>query len=158
MSSHFVRFRPVQQCAGARMGAYVSCDGMQGSVHWEAGKRSVLGEDMDCGSALGQSAYFQFAWRDDNDGITFVLSGELDRAMAPVLAQCLDIVASRQPLAVSFDASALTFCDVAGARALLRAQRFCNANGIEVRVAGLRFSVRRLFDLMGVSEPIADIV
>jgi anti-anti-sigma factor len=48
------------------------------------------------------------------------------------------------------DMSATTFCDVAGVRAVLRAQEQARAHGADLRVITAAAQVRRVFDLLGV--------
>jgi anti-anti-sigma factor len=48
------------------------------------------------------------------------------------------------------DMSATTFCDVAGVRAVLRAQEQASARGADLRVITAAAPVRRVFDLLAV--------
>lgn len=48
------------------------------------------------------------------------------------------------------DMSATTFCDVAGVRAVLRAQEQARAHGADLRILAAAAPVRRVLDLLGV--------
>ena len=79
------------------------------------------------------------------------LSGELDRSNADLLEASLAVAVERERpgnrLRVLM--SNLTFCDVAGARAVLQGSRFLRDNGGRVLLLDPVASVRRTLDLMG---------
>jgi anti-anti-sigma factor len=55
---------------------------------------------------------------------------------------------------VVVDMSATTFCDVAGMRAVLRAQEQARTQGADLRVVTAAARGRRVFDLLGVDLPV----
>ncbi len=107
---------------------------------------------MECGSTLEMSGYFGVQRVDEEGGIRFVLRGELDRAAARMFEHVVEVTAATQPSALTLDAAALTFCDAAGIRAVLRARDMCERNGVGLRVVGVRPSVMRVFSLTGVEQ------
>jgi anti-anti-sigma factor len=80
------------------------------------------------------------------------LSGELDRSNADLLEASLAFAAERERPGNGLRVvmSNLTFCDVAGARAVLQGSRFLGDSGGRVLLLDPVASVRRTFDLMRV--------
>jgi anti-anti-sigma factor len=67
------------------------------------------------------------------DRCTVRLAGELDLLTGPVLLETLDSLGSG-PRHLSLDVARLSFCDVAGLRAILTAQRAARERGIRLTV------------------------
>jgi anti-anti-sigma factor len=104
---------------------------------------SSEGEDI---MAIAAAA-FGVSLHDDGHGIPrLVLRGELDRAAVSVLATevvgaCID-----QPAELVIDLTALHHCDASGLRTLVRANQFCLANGVELKIIGANEFMRRLIE------------
>ncbi|MEV6596704.1 STAS domain-containing protein [Actinoplanes sp. NPDC051346] len=79
------------------------------------------------------------------DKLTIVVAGELDMANHFIAFDALhDALADSMPRNVVIDLAALTFCDVAGARAIGCAHRLAVARGATCRVRNARPHIERL--------------
>ena len=106
---------------------------------------------MNCGTSLEESDYFGVECFDEGHRIRLEVRGELDRNAARILDNVFAVVAEAEPEALIIDASALTFCDSAGVKAVLRMRERCVESGIDLRVSRVRTSVLRVLELTGVS-------
>ncbi|MGW7188998.1 STAS domain-containing protein [Streptomyces sp. NPDC054838] len=89
--------------------------------------------------------------------ITVAVTGEIDIATAPLLAEALHEALRDGVTRIDADFSGVTFCDCSGLDVLLRAERRARAHGRTLRVAGVRSpQVRRLFEMTGTSTITAD--
>ena len=87
---------------------------------------------------------------------TVVLRGELDRDCAHHLVDALTaLTGTAQPCWV-VDASAVTWCDAGGLRALAAAHTLAVAHGRELRLVGAPRCVDRLVRLSGLDRKLAD--
>lgn len=75
-----------------------------------------------------------------DDVLTIVVSGELDAANGPALDAVVQsaLTARRPARHVVMDLAELSFCDTAGARALVRADRLATAHGARCRLTRAR--------------------
>ncbi len=80
-----------------------------------------------------------------------VLPEQIDLSNAAGVAEELTAAVSRNA-AVIIDMSATTFCDCAGARAIVRAYKRATDSGTELRLVVTAALVRRIFGLMGVDR------
>lgn len=80
--------------------------------------------------------------RNEDQPTVIAISGELDLLESAAVAAVIEAVDG--PVIV--DASGLTFCDIAGVRAL------CSAD----RVEGARSNVARVFQLLGLGEMLGE--
>jgi anti-anti-sigma factor len=83
------------------------------------------------------------------------VTGELDLLTGPVLLQTLDSLGSR-PQHVSLDVAQLSFCDVAGLRAILTAQRVARDRGIRLTVCNTTSHFRWLLRVTGAADQLLD--
>ncbi|WP_329192723.1 MULTISPECIES: STAS domain-containing protein [unclassified Streptomyces] len=85
------------------------------------------------------------------DGRTTVsVTGEIDIATAPLLAEALRAALCDGVTRVEADLSGVSFCDCSGLNVLLAAERHARTHGRALRVTGVRSpQVRRLFELTG---------
>ncbi|KUL34402.1 hypothetical protein ADL22_30625 [Streptomyces sp. NRRL F-4489] len=92
-----------------------------------------------------------------SDGVaTVVVSGEIDYVTAPHLRQALDDCLARRPRRVDIDFREVTFCDLCGLNALLRARRKARAAGSGLRVLNVSESIdAHLFRPLGAGDLIA---
>lgn len=82
--------------------------------------------------------------------ITVSVTGEIDIATAPLLAEALQEALSDGVTRIEADLSGVSFCDCSGLNVLLGAARHARTHGRTLRVAGVRSpQVRRLFELTG---------
>jgi anti-anti-sigma factor len=70
-------------------------------------------------------------------------AGQVAKALASAIRQDNTVIA---------DMNATTFCDCAGARAIVQAHQRAAASGSELRVAAATAQVRRLFELLGIDR------
>jgi anti-sigma B factor antagonist len=87
-----------------------------------------------------------------SETVRIVLRGELDLSSAPRLIETFDEACTRARGSIAIDATDLAFCDSSGISAFVSAAQRCTHDGIALRLVGLRASVRRVFDLTGVSD------
>ena len=84
-----------------------------------------------------------------NEGeVTVVVAGELDLSSTPRLDQLLDDLATGGAPDVALDMTRVTFCDVQGVRALLKATETMRARGRRLVVRRPPVSLRRLITLL----------
>lgn len=76
---------------------------------------------------------------------------EIDMCNADRVAEELTTAVSHNSVVI-IDMSATTFCDIAGARAIVRARRRATDSGAELRLAVITAPVRRIFSLMGIDR------
>ena len=76
-------------------------------------------------------------------------SGELDLASFPVLEEAIDSIGDSAPELVVLDLGELEFMDVAGMRAVLRADERLRERGKRLAVARPGYGTRRLLTLTG---------
>lgn len=82
-------------------------------------------------------------------------TGELDATTAPVLREALTALADA-PGAVVLDLEAVTFIDSSGLQSITAALRTRREAGNDLRVAGASRSVRRIFEVTGLTELLAE--
>jgi len=94
--------------------------------------------------------------RTERRAVVVALSGELDHDTAPLLRDCLDEVFTMAAVpgsgrleAVVVDCADLAFCDSTGLNVLLTARLRAEEVGIDIRLAGLRGHVVRMFEITG---------
>jgi anti-sigma B factor antagonist len=80
---------------------------------------------------------------------TFVLSGELDLASAPLLRSMLGEIATGGTERVRIDLSGLDFIDSTGVHALFGARNICLAHGYEFSLIPGPPSIQRIFEIAG---------
>ena len=90
--------------------------------------------------------------RRDGDSITVLAEGEIDKATAPILRDCLTELQGD----VVLDLAALEFLDSTGLGVLIRANRTLEQTGGTLRVRAPQPQVRRVLDITGLGEWIAD--
>jgi anti-anti-sigma factor len=91
----------------------------------------------------------------DADRVELVLTGEIDVASAPTLADALDALSRVGATFVTVDAAAVTFIDSTGLRALVRADGVLRARGGRLHLADPSPAVRRLVELSGLGDDLA---
>jgi anti-sigma B factor antagonist len=87
--------------------------------------------------------------------VTVALPGEVDLLNAGEVRDSLAVALESGAVVVIADAGETTFCDCAGVRALILAQRQAAASGSCLRVAVASRSVRRAFELTGADQVLA---
>ncbi|MEV7775009.1 STAS domain-containing protein [Kitasatospora sp. NPDC086791] len=80
------------------------------------------------------------------------LEGELDIATAPLVADAVVRALAARPRHLDLDVTALTFCDVAGLRALGQARRIANDHHAEFHLVGVRPRLRRILALLRATD------
>jgi anti-anti-sigma factor len=81
------------------------------------------------------------------------LNGELDMDSAPDLITMADAAMTRRNMnALAFDMEAVTFLDSAGVGAIAAIDRECLARGVSFRITTPSRPVRRVLDLIGLTE------
>ena len=88
--------------------------------------------------------------------VAYVLKGELDMAGGDALVRRVTELAAASPAPVEIDMAEVGFIDSSGVRALLRLHEAAVASGGTLRVRNLTPDVRRLLDLVGVTELLTD--
>ncbi|MEU6892477.1 STAS domain-containing protein [Streptomyces sp. NPDC046557] len=93
-----------------------------------------------------------------SDGrITVAVTGEIDIATAPLLAEALTEALADGATRIEADFSDVSFCDCSGLNVLLRAERDARAGGRTLRVARVRSpQVRRLLEMTGTTTITAE--
>ncbi|MFD5613284.1 STAS domain-containing protein [Kitasatospora sp. NPDC127060] len=86
------------------------------------------------------------------DTASVSLEGELDIATAPLVGEAVARALAERPHRLDLDVAALTFCDAAGVRALVRTRRACHARDTQFRLVGVRPKLRRILALLRVPE------
>ena len=81
-----------------------------------------------------------------------VVCGELDLFSGPRLDHCLADLAARGSRRVVLDVLGLTFCDAAGLRILCRGEARARALDGWLRLARVDWRVRRVLEIVGVTE------
>jgi anti-sigma B factor antagonist len=79
------------------------------------------------------------------------LPEEIDLLNANRIAEQLTLAVRRNP-AVIIDMTATTFCDCAGARAIVHAHKRATGSGAELRLVVIAEPVRRIFGLLGIDR------
>jgi anti-anti-sigma factor len=116
-----------------------------------SGAAGATSEESDDGGVLAVEV------RSDGPHAVLVLRGELDMAgVALVTARVAATRAHPDVTAVDLDLSAVTFLDSAGLNCLLKAQAEAAAAGIPLQVVAASPGVRRVVDLAGVADLVAD--
>ncbi|HET6689596.1 MAG TPA: STAS domain-containing protein [Miltoncostaeaceae bacterium] len=85
----------------------------------------------------------------------YVLKGELDMAGGEPLVRRVTELAAAAPGPIEIDMSEVSFIDSSGIRALLRLHEAAVSSGRVMHVRNLSPDVRRLLDLIGVTELLA---
>ncbi len=86
------------------------------------------------------------------DSASVSLEGELDIATTPLVGEAVARALAARPHRLDLDVAALTFCDAAGVRALLRARRVCRVHHAEFRLIGARPGFQRVLALLRVTD------
>jgi anti-anti-sigma factor len=86
--------------------------------------------------------------RRDGDSTTVLAEGEIDKATAPLLRDCLTELRGD----VVLDLAALEFLDSTGLGVLIRANRNLEETGGTLRVRDPQPQVRRVLDITGLGE------
>jgi anti-anti-sigma factor len=92
----------------------------------------------------------------DNGVARVAIQGELDLDRADEVAGELTALAAQGATSVIIDASALTFIDSSGLRALLTARDQLHRAGATLHVTNLSPSVERVLDMTGTRELLTD--
>lgn len=90
--------------------------------------------------------------RNDADGVTLVVRGEIDLASAPALARELRDARSRPARRIVIDLADLEFIDSTGIHALIQAQLAAELDGHELVLTHVPPQTQRLFSLTGINE------
>ncbi len=90
--------------------------------------------------------------RREGDATTVLAEGEIDKATAPLLRDCLTDLQGD----VVLDLTALEFLDSTGLGVLIGASRSLEESGGRLRVRAPQPQVRRVLDITGLGEWIAD--
>jgi anti-sigma B factor antagonist len=90
--------------------------------------------------------------RQEGGSTTVLAEGEIDKATAPLLRDCLSELRGD----VVIDLAALEFLDSTGLGVLIGASRILKENGGTLRVRAPQPQVRRVLDITGLGEWIAD--
>lgn len=85
----------------------------------------------------------------------YALKGELDMAAGEPLVRRVTELAATAPGPIEIDMSEVSFIDSSGIRALLRLHEAAVSSGRAMRVCNLSPDVRRLLDMIGVTELLA---
>lgn len=88
--------------------------------------------------------------RDEPDATVLTVSGELDMASSPKLAQALDQLRPTRPLVL--DLGGLEFIDVTGLHVLLQASQRTEQEGFRLTVVNASRAVRKLLRLTRTTE------
>lgn len=87
------------------------------------------------------------------DGVALLhLAGELDMATAPLVDHAAARLMAQGPRQLDVDVAAVTFCDIAGLRALLRSRRAAHAHHAAFRLVGVHHRLRRLLTLLHAAD------
>lgn len=96
-------------------------------------------------------SYLSVDVRDGPDATVLTVSGELDMASSPSLAEALHrLDSTRRPLIL--DLAGLEFIDLAGLHVLLEASERARRSGIGLSLVNASRGVRRLLKLTGTTE------
>ncbi|UQX03775.1 STAS domain-containing protein [Streptomyces sp. RerS4] len=88
--------------------------------------------------------------------LTVAVTGEIDIATAPLLSEALHTALADGVARVEADFRGVSFCDLSGLNALLRARRAAAARGHSLHVTGVASpQVRKLFEMTGTTAMIA---
>jgi anti-sigma B factor antagonist len=83
---------------------------------------------------------------------TLTARGELDMDTAEQLEQAVSALIQDTPTVLAIDFSGVTFCDSSGIGALIRAHKLAASRGCRLELRRVDPEVRRVFDLVGLSE------
>ncbi|MFB7934042.1 MULTISPECIES: STAS domain-containing protein [Streptomyces] len=83
-----------------------------------------------------------------------VLTGEVDRALAPALREAVDALIVEDRARIVLDLEQVPFMDSSGLSALVYGARRAGALGGTLRLAAPRDQVRRLLELTGLSTAV----
>jgi anti-sigma B factor antagonist len=101
----------------------------------------------------GTARAFYASLSADTDGhARIVLHGELDMATAPNFAAKLAEAYKDPPAELVIDLTDVRYCDSSGIREFVRAAQLCAATGTELRLIGATRTVRRVFDITGLTD------
>jgi anti-anti-sigma factor len=78
--------------------------------------------------------------------------GELDMDTAEALEQAVATLLTQTPTVLAIDFSGVSFCDSSGIGALIRAHKVAATQGCRLELHRVDPDVRRVFDLVGLSE------
>lgn len=116
-----------------------------------SGAAGATGEDSNDGGVLAVEV------RSEGPHAVLALRGELDMAgVALVTSRVAAALARPDVTAVDLDLVAVTFLDSAGLNCLLKAQAEAAAAGIPLQVVAASPGVKRVVELAGVTDLVAD--
>ena len=88
--------------------------------------------------------------------VRVIARGEIDAATAPQLAESMDEAFARGTGAVALDFADITFVDSSGLRVIVALHRRAVDAGRSVVVVAASAAVRRIFEITGLTELLAD--
>lgn len=88
----------------------------------------------------------------ENNVVTFALSGRLDTITAPELEAELKQAWAAAPVHLVIGIEALDYISSAGLRVLLMAQKKVTATGTSMRITGCSDTIREIFDVTGFAD------
>jgi anti-sigma B factor antagonist len=91
-----------------------------------------------------------------DEGSAVVVTGEVDLACAAELRAAIDEVSQAQPRLLVVDLTDVSFVDSSGLGAIAGGLRTQRRHGGELRVAGAAPHVRRVFEIAGLGQLLAD--
>lgn len=97
--------------------------------------------------------YFALAIDELSDGRHVSVAGDVDLVVAESLYE--ELVACDTTEKVTVDMRNVTFCDVAGVRAIVSARQRLEVSGCRMELTDVRPRVRQLFELLGVGDALA---
>jgi anti-sigma B factor antagonist len=89
---------------------------------------------------------------DHHGSLVAVVRGELDMLTAPILDAELEQATAQGPRTLVIEMSGVTFLDSSGCHALVRAHRRSDTTGVELYLAGLNGTCRRVLEVAGLTE------
>lgn len=96
--------------------------------------------------------YFEARVVERGDRPVVALIGELDMATAPQLDACVRLLAEEEAESVILDLSQLTFCDSTGVGVFVRWSKPSPEGSPTILVRGAQGTVRRVFEIAGLSH------
>lgn len=100
--------------------------------------------------------FAQIDVREDDAACTVVVAGEVDLASAGELRTAIAGLTARRPERLVVDLGAVTFVDSSGLGAIAGGLRSQREHGGELKVVGAAAHVRRVFEISGLGELLAD--